>query len=109
MKVKLITVTLAVCISLISCKHKIEPQYPPNREDNKENIINEMLKKEVIYRIQTDRNFMMDGMIWYDPASKKYILDLSEPDAMSLGFTSQEYKQVQKRVKQMNTVDKEHL
>ena len=48
-------------------------------------------------------------MIRYDYTQKKYILDLSEQDARSIGITTQMYKDAIKRVEEMNKVNIERL
>lgn len=108
MKTKNTILILAVSFGLLSCKNEIEPQYP-KEGSIQGNVKNEMLDNEVIYRNQTDKNNMIGGLIRYDYDEKKYILDISEQDARSLGITPEEYEQVQKRVEQMNSIDKEHL
>lgn len=108
MKTKSIIIILAMSFGLLSCKDEIEPQHPGGG-GIQENIKNEMLDNEVIYRNQTDKNNMIGGLIRYDYDEKKYILDISEQDALSLGITSEEHEQVQKRVEQMNSISKEHL
>lgn len=108
MKAKYTIIILAVFFGLPSCKDEIEPQYP--REGGIQgNVKNEMLDNEVIYRSQTDKTNMVGGLIRYDYNEKEYILDISEEDALSIGITSEEYEQVQQRVEQMNSIDKEHL
>ena len=58
-----------------------------------------------IYYSQTDKN----RMLRYDYTQKKYILDLSEQDASSIGITTQMYKDAIKRVEEMNKVNIERL
>lgn len=108
MKTKNIIIVLVLLFGTFSCKDEVEPQYPKGAgiQGNVENIT---LDNEIIYRNQTDKNSMMNSLIRYNYTDKKYILDISEQDALSIGITSEIYERVQKRVEQMNKINKEHL
>ena len=72
-------------------------------------VENITLNNEDIYRIQTDKNSMINSLIRYDSVNKKYVLDLSAQDADRISITSEMYEDAQKRVEQMNEIGKEHL
>ena len=52
---------------------------------------------------------MLNSMIRYDYTKKKYVLDISEQDALDIGITTDMYQEAHKRVEKMNKINKEHL
>ena len=101
-------IVLGVVLVALSCSDEISPQHQGGIEfpGGGESIT---LDNEEIYRIQTDKNSMINSLIRYDFVNKQYVLDISTQDANRIGITSEMYEEAQKRVEQMNEIGKEHL
>ena len=108
MKTRTIIISLTALLCAVSCKEETELQVP-NPPPPHTNVKSAELDDEAVYRFQTDKNQMLNSMIRYDYTQKKYILDLSEQDASSIGITTQMYKDAIKRVEEMNKVNIERL
>ena len=108
MKTRTIIISLTALLCAVSCKEETELQVP-NPPPPHTNVKSAELDDEAVYRFQTDKNQMLNSMIRYDYTQKKYILDLSEQDASSIGITTQMYKDALKRVEEMNKVNIERL
>lgn len=108
MKTRTIIISLTALLCAVSCKEETELQVP-NPPPPHTNVKSAELDDEAVYRFQTDKNQMLNSMIRYDYTQKKYILDLSEQDARSIGVTTQMYKDAIKRVEEMNKVNFERL
>ena len=92
----------------MSCKEETNLQIPKSPRFH-EKIKSAELDDEAVYRFQTDKNQMLNSMIRYDYTKKKYVLDISEEDALDIGITADMYKEALKRVEKMNKINKEHL
>jgi hypothetical protein len=92
----------------MSCKEETNLQTPKSPRFH-EKIKSAELDDEAVYRFQTDKNQMLNSMIRYDYTKKKYVLDISEQDALDIGITADMYKEALKRVEKMNKINKEHL
>ena len=57
----------------------------------------------------TMKLFTVSKRTRYDYTKKKYVLDISEQDALDIGITADMYKEALKRVEKMNKINKEHL
>lgn len=108
MKTTTIIISLTVLLCAVSCKEETELQVsnPPPPHTN---VKSAELDDEAVYRFQTDKNQMLNSMIRYDYTKKKYVLDISEQDALDIGITADMYKEALKRVEKMNKINKEHL
>ena len=108
MKTRTIIISLTALLCAVSCKEETELQVP-NPPPPHTNAKSAELDDEAVYRFQTDKNQMLNSMIRYDYTKKKYVLDISEQDARSIGITTQMYKDAIKRVEEMNKVNIERL
>ncbi|OFQ14489.1 hypothetical protein HMPREF2955_12900 [Prevotella sp. HMSC073D09] len=108
MKTRTIIISLTALLCAVSCKEETELQVP-NPPPPHTNVKSAELDDEAVYRFQTDKNQMLNSMIRYDYTKKKYVLDISEQDARSIGITTQMYKDAIKRVEEMNKVNFERL
>lgn len=108
MKTTTIIISLTALLCTVSCKEETELQVP-NPPPPHTNVKSAGLDNEAIYRFQTDKNQMLNSMIRYDYTKKKYVLDISEQDALDIGITADMYKEALKRVEKMNKINKEHL
>ena len=108
MKTRTITISLTALLCAVSCKEETELQVP-NPPPPHTNVKSAELDNEAVYRFQTDKDQMLNSMIRYDYTKKKYVLDISEQDARSIGVTTQMYKDAIKRVEEMNKVNIERL
>ena len=108
MKTTTIIISLTVLLCAVSCKEETELQVP-NPPPPHTNVKSAELDNEAVYRFQTDKNQMLNSMIRYDHTKKKYVLDISEQDALDIGITADMYKEALKRVEKMNKINKEHL
>lgn len=108
MKTTTIIISLTALLCTVSCKEETELQVP-NPPPPHTNVKSAELDDEAVYRFQTDKNQMLNSMIRYDYTKKKYVLDISEQDARSIGVTTQMYKDAIKRVEEMNKVNFERL
>lgn len=108
MKTRTIIISLTALLCAVSCKEETELQVP-NPPPPHTNVKSAELDDEAVYRFQTDKNQMLNSMIRYDYTKKKYVLDISEQDASSIGITTQMYKDALKRVEEMNKVNIERL
>lgn len=108
MKTTTIIISLTVLLCAVSCKEETELQVP-NPPPPHTNVKSAELDDEAVYRFQTDKNQMLNSMIRYDYTKKKYVLDISEQDALDIGITADMYKEALKRVEKMNKINKEHL
>jgi hypothetical protein len=108
MKTTTIIISLTALLCAVSCKEETELQVP-NPPPPHTNVKSAELDDEAVYRFQTDKNQMLNSMIRYDYTKKKYVLDISEQDARSIGVTTQMYKDAIKRVEEMNKVNFERL
>lgn len=108
MKTRTIIISLTALLCAVSCKEETELQVP-NPPPPHTNVKSAELDNEAVYRFQTDKNQMLNSMIRYDYTKKKYVLDISEQDARSIGITTQMYKDAIKRVEEMNKVNFERL
>ena len=108
MKTRTIIISLTALLCAVSCKEETELQVP-NPPPPHTNVKSVELDNEAVYRFQTDKNQMLNSMIRYDYTKKKYVLDISEQDARSIGVTTQMYKDAIKRVEEMNKVNFERL
>ena len=108
MKTTTIIISLTALLCTVSCKEETELQVP-NPPPPHTNVKSAELDNEAVYRFQTDKNQMLNSMIRYDYTKKKYVLDISEQDARSIGITTQMYKDAIKRVEEMNKVNFERL
>ena len=108
MKTTTILISLTALLCAVSCKEETELQ-GPNPPPPHTNVKSAELDDEAVYRFQTDKNQMLNSMIRYDYTKKKYVLDISEQDARSIGVTTQMYKDAIKRVEEMNKVNFERL
>ncbi|EFC69991.1 hypothetical protein [Prevotella sp. oral taxon 317] len=108
MKTRTIIISLTALLCAVSCKEETELQVP-NPPPPHTNAKSAELDDEAVYRFQTDKNQMLNSMIRYDYTKKKYVLDISEQDARSIGITTQMYKDAIKRVEEMNKVNFERL
>lgn len=108
MKTTTIIISLTALLCAVSCKEETELQVP-NPPPPHTNVKSAELDDEAVYRFQTDKNQMLNSMIRYDYTKKKYVLDISEQDARSIGITTQMYKDAIKRVEEMNKVNFERL
>lgn len=108
MKTRTIIISLTALLCAVSCKEETELQVP-NPPPPHTNVKSAELDNEAVYRFQTDKNQMLNSMIRYDYTKKKYVLDISEQDARSIGVTTQMYKDAIKRVEEMNKVNFERL
>ncbi|MGP1469774.1 MAG: hypothetical protein ACTTJY_10585 [Hoylesella shahii] len=108
MKTTTIIISLTALLCAESCKEETELQVskPPLPHTN---INSTEFDSEAVYRFQTDKNQMLNSMIRYDYTKKKYVLDISEQDALDIGITTDMYKEALKRVEKMNKINKEHL
>ena len=108
MKKRTIIISLTALLCAVSCKEESELQVskPPLPHTN---INSTEFDSEAVYRFQTDKYQMLNSMIRYDYTKKKYVLDISEQDARSIGVTTQMYKDAIKRVEEMNKVNIERL
>lgn len=108
MKTRTITISLTALLCAVSCKEETELQVskPPLPHTN---INSTEFDSEAVYRFQTDKYQMLNSMIRYDYTKKKYVLDISEQDALDIGITADMYKEALKRVEKMNKINKEHL
>ena len=108
MKTTTIIISLTALLCAVSCKEETELQVP-NPPPPHTNVKSAELDDEAVYRFQTDKNQMLNSMIRYDYTKKKYVLDISEQDARSIGVTTQMYKDAIKREEEMNKVNFERL
>lgn len=108
MKTTTIIISLTALLCTVSCKEETELQVP-NPPPPHTNVKSAELDDEAVYRFQTDKNQMLNSMIRYDYTKKKYVLDISEQDALDIGITADMYKEALKRVEKMNKINKEHL
>ncbi len=108
MKTRTIIISLTALLCAVSCKEETELQVP-NPPPPHTNVKSAELDDEAVYRFQTDKNQMLNSMIRYDYTKKKYVLDISEQDALDIGITADMYKDALKRVEKMNKINKEHL
>ena len=108
MKTKSIINCITVFLCAMSCKEETNLQTPKSPRFH-EKIKSAELDDEAVYRFQTDKNQMLNSMIRYDYTKKKYVLDISEQDALDIGITADMYKEALKRVEKMNKINKEHL
>ena len=108
MKTRTIIISLTAFLCAVSCKEETELQVP-NPPPPHTNVKSAELDNEAVYRFQTDKNQMLNSMIRYDYTKKKYVLDISEQDALDIGITADMYKEALKRVEKMNKINKEHL
>ena len=108
MKTKSIIICITVFLCAMSCKEETNLQTPKSPRFH-EKIKSAELDDEAVYRFQTDKNQMLNSMIRYDYTKKKYVLDISEQDALDIGITAEMYKKALKRVEKMNKINKEHL
>jgi hypothetical protein len=108
MKTRTIIISLTALLCAVSCKEETELQVP-NPPPPHTNVKSAELDNEAVYRFQTDKNQMLNSMIRYDYTKKKYVLDISEQDALDIGITADMYKEALKRVEKMNKINKEHL
>ena len=108
MKTTTIIISLTAFLCAVSCKEETELQVP-NPPPPHTIVKSAELDNEAVYRFQTDKNQMLNSMIRYDYTKKKYVLDISEQDARSIGVTTQMYKDAIKRVEEMNKVNFERL
>ncbi len=108
MKTKSIIICITVFLCAMSCKEETNLQTPKSPRFH-EKIKSAELDDEAVYRFQTDKNQMLNSMIRYDYTKKKYVLDISEQDALDIGITADMYKEALKRVEKMNKINKEHL
>ena len=108
MKTRTIIISLTALLCAVSCKEETELQVP-NPPPPHTNVKSAELDDEAVYRFQTDKNQMLNSMIRYYYTKKKYVLDISEQDARSIGVTTQMYKDAIKRVEEMNKVNFERL
>jgi hypothetical protein len=108
MKTRTIIISLTALLCAVSCKEETELQVP-NPPPPHTNVKSAELDEEAVYRFQTDKNQMLNSMIRYDYTKKKYVLDISEQDALDIGITADMYKDALKRVEKMNKINKEHL
>ncbi|WP_314272217.1 hypothetical protein [Hoylesella shahii] len=108
MKKRTIIISLTALLCAVSCKEESELQVskPPLPHTN---INSTEFDSEAVYRFQTDKYQMLNSMIRYDYTKKKYVLDISEQDALDIGITTDMYKEALKRVEKMNKINKEHL
>lgn len=108
MKKRTIIISLTALLCAVSCKEETELQVskPPLPHTN---INSTEFDSEAVYRFQTDKYQMLNSMIRYDYTKKKYVLDISEQDALDIGITTDMYKEALKRVEKMNKINKEHL
>ena len=108
MKKRTIIISLTALLCAVSCKEESELQVskPPLPHTN---INSTEFDSEAVYRFQTDKYQMLNSMIRYDYTNKKYVLDISEQDALDIGITTDMYKEALKRVEKMNKINKEHL
>lgn len=108
MKTRTITISLTALLCAVSCKEESELQVskPPLPHTN---INSTEFDSEAVYRFQTDKYQMLNSMIRYDYTKKKYVLDISEQDALDIGIATDMYKEALKRVEKMNKINKEHL
>lgn len=108
MKTRTIIISLTALLCAVSCKEETELQVP-NPPPPHTNVKSAELDNEAVYRFQTDKDQMLNSMIRYDYTKKKYVLDISEQDALDIGITTDMYKEALKRVEKMNKINKEHL
>lgn len=108
MKTKSIIICITVFLCAMSCKEETNLQTPKSPRFH-EKIKSAELDDEAVYRFQTDKNQMLNSMIRYDYTKKKYVLDISEQDALDIGITADMYKDAIKRVEEMNKVNIERL
>lgn len=108
MKTKSIIICITVFLCAMSCKEETNLQTPKSPRFH-EKIKSAELDDEAVYRFQTDKYQMLNSMIRYDYTKKKYVLDISEQDALDIGITADMYKEALKRVEKMNKINKEHL
>ena len=108
MKTRTIIISLTALLCAVSCKEETELQVP-NPPPPHTNVKSAELDNEAVYSFQTDKNQMLNSMIRYDYTKKKYVLDISEQDALDIGITADMYKEALKRVEKMNKINKEHL
>ena len=108
MKTTTIIISLTALLCAVSCKEETELQVqnPPPPHTN---VKSAELDNEAVYRFQTDKNQMLNSMIRYDYTKKKYVLDISEQDALDIGITADMYKEALKRVEEMNKANIERL
>lgn len=107
MKSKNIIMTILLLV-VCSCMNETAPLVPKgaNIQDSPRSIV---YNEEQIYESQTDKNTILNSLIHFNQIKKRYILDISEKDALSIGVKLDAYKKAQKRVAQMNEINKEHL
>lgn len=108
MKTRTITISLTALLCAVSCKEESELQVSKLPLPHT-NINSTEFDSEAVYRFQTDKYQMLNSMIRYDYTKKKYVLDISEQDALDIGITTDMYKEALKRVEKMNKINKEHL
>lgn len=108
MKTRYTIFALSILLGVLSCNEDTMQPHPKGPTFG-ENTGDLPLDSNDIYYSQTDKNRMLNSMIRYDYTQKKYILDLSEQDASSIGITTQMYKDAIKRVEEMNKVNFERL
>ena len=108
MKTRTIIISLTALLCAVSCKEETELQVPKPPLPHV-NIKSTEFDSEAVYRLQTDKYQMLNSMIRYDYTKKKYVLDISEQDALDIGITTDMYKEALKRVEKMNKINKEHL
>ena len=108
MKTRYTIFALSFLLGVLSCSEDTVQPHPkgPNFGENTGDL---PLDSNDIYYSQTDKNRMLNSMIRYDYTKKKYVLDISEQDARSIGVTTQMYKDAIKRVEEMNKVNFERL
>ena len=108
MKTRYTIIALSILLGVLSCNEDTVHPHPKGPTFG-ENTGDLPIDSNDIYYSQTDKNRMLNSMIRYDYTQKKYILDLSEQDASSIGITTQMYKDALKRVEEMNKVNIERL
>lgn len=108
MKIKNIIIICIISLSAFSCIDEIAPLNKDGVSIPK-NVDEVKWDNETIYRNQTDKNRMINSLILYDKTERKYVLDITEHDALRIGITLEMYKNTQKYVDQLNEINKEHL
>lgn len=104
-------VRILLCIMCVffvaSCTDSITEDIDNNKTISPKEI-KPSINKENIYIDQTDHISMLMKFVWLDKGSKKYILSLPENEAIELGFTKEEYHNIENYVKILNSINVSH-
>lgn len=99
---------LVVCVYFASsCTDSITEDIDNNKTISPKEI-KPSINKENIYIDQTDHISMLMKFVWLDKSSNKYILSLPENEAIELGFTKEEYHNIENYVKILNSINVSH-